>query len=170
MLNLGFLSPHNPYDRGTFSGTAFFAARALARRPCISLRILGPHRAPRRIDRLPNRLLHRPPPVPDPSRLDLSGLDAVLGLVASPLLDRLQDLHGLPCLHVTDASPEFLREFYGWDIPEAADTLERRITGRAAAWLRGASGILRATPSCSSASFSSGATRPSTRVIQLPTA
>lgn len=66
-------------------------------------------------------------------RLDLSGVDVVLGLVASPLLDQLQDLHEIPCLHVTDATPRFLREFYGWDVAAKVDALEKRLSRRAAA-------------------------------------
>ena len=32
-LNIGFLSPHNPFDRTAFSGTAFHVHRALAAQP-----------------------------------------------------------------------------------------------------------------------------------------
>ncbi len=128
-LSLGFLSPHNPHDRTAFSGTAWSAARALGRQAGIRLRVLGPHIPPGRFDRL---LRRRSAPI-DTGALDLDGLDAVLGLVASPLLDRLSRVRpGLPLFHVTDATPAFLREAYGWAIPPGADTIETRLAARAA--------------------------------------
>jgi glycosyltransferase involved in cell wall biosynthesis len=129
-LSLGFLSPNNPFDRRSFSGTAFFAARALMAQPGIRLRILGPHRPPRALD----RILRRRAAAVDVDALDLDGLDAVVGMVASPLLDRLLSrAPHLPALHVTDATPAFLREAYGWRIPAAADAIETRVAARAAA-------------------------------------
>ena len=128
-LELGFLSPHNPHDRRTFSGTSFFAARALERRSGIRLRILGPHRPPRALD----RLFRRTKPDVEVDRLNTDGLDAVLGLVASPLLNRLMDQKSyLPAFHVTDATPAFLREAYGWNVPAEADDMEARVAARAA--------------------------------------
>ena len=127
-LKLGFLSPHNPYDRMTFSGTSWFAAGALDKHPGIDLRILGPHKAPGRFTHL---LRRRPAPV-DVGALDLDGLDAVLGLVASPLLDALNQRHPtMPFFHVTDATPAFLRDAYGWAVPQEADALERRVSANA---------------------------------------
>lgn len=128
-LRLGFLCPHNPHDRRAFSGTAFFAARALARHPGIDLRLLGDPRPPGRFD----RLLRRRPPGIDPDRLNTAGLDLILGLVASRLLDGRAEHLGLPYIHVTDATPGFLRDVYGWRIPEAADAMEARVTATAAA-------------------------------------
>lgn len=128
MLHLGFLSPHNPFDRRSFSGTVYHAARALAARGDVALRILGTHRRPRWTDRF------RPPPgVGAVSALDLAGLDAVLGLVASPLLDRISATHpGLPLFHVTDATPRFLTDVYGWQVPANAEAVEARLARRAA--------------------------------------
>jgi glycosyltransferase involved in cell wall biosynthesis len=127
-LKLGFLSPHNPHDRSAFSGTAHFAAQALYDHPGISLHILGPHTPPRRMDRL---LRRKARPV-RADEIDVIGLDAILGLVASPLLDRIAQLHpGLPLLHVTDATPSFLREAYGWGIPSAVEHLETRVAAQA---------------------------------------
>lgn len=127
-LELGFLSPHNPYDRRSFSGTAFFAARALEQNSDIHLRILGPHRAPRVLD----RVLRSKKPQVDVASVDTEGLDAVLGLVASPLLDQLMDQQPhLPTFHVTDATPAFLRDAYGWSVPAKADSIETRVAARA---------------------------------------
>ena len=129
-LELGYLSPHNPYDRRAFSGTSFFAARALAAHPGINLHVLGPHQAPGRFARWRKQ-------GPAPIRIDdviTNGLDAVLGLAATPLLDALaRKRPDLPLLHVTDATPAFLRDAYGWDIPSDADRREARLASHAAA-------------------------------------
>ncbi len=123
-LNLGFLTPHNPYDLQTFSGTPHFAMQALQARPDIRLHVLGGHRPPGRLDRV---LRRKPVPI-DIDRLDLDGLDLVLSLVASSLLDQLLARRpDLPVLHVTDATPRFLRESYGWSIPKSADSREARV-------------------------------------------
>lgn len=129
-LRLGLLTPHNPHDRQAFSGTVFHAVRALSRRSDLRLRILGPHRAQTALD----RLLRRPSPRFGAEHLradDFQGLDAVLGLVASPLLDRAATLTDLPLVHVTDATPGFLRDVYGRDVPASADATEARVLGRA---------------------------------------
>lgn len=127
-FNLGFLSPHNPYDRRTFSGTAFFAARALAKRPELQLTILGPHRRPNVL----GKILRRRRPTVNADRIEFDGLDAVVGLVATPLLDRLISRHpNLPVLHVTDATPAFLRDAYGWQVPGNADAMETHVAARA---------------------------------------
>ena len=142
-LELGFLSPHNPYDRRAFSGTSFFAARALAAHPGINLRILGPHQPPGRFDRLLRRTA-TPVRVAD---MALDGLDAVLGLAATPLLNDLADRRpDLPLLHVTDATPLFLREAYGWTIPLEADRREARLAARAAATIYSSPEMARRAP------------------------
>jgi glycosyltransferase involved in cell wall biosynthesis len=128
MLKLGFLSPHNAFDRRAFSGTVFHAARALAAHPGISLRILGNYRRPNWTDRL-----RRSYEIENVSMLDVGGLDAVLGLVASPLLMKLSVLHpDLPLFHVTDATPRFLTDVYGWQISEGAQSIEQRVVRHAA--------------------------------------
>lgn len=128
-IELGFLSPNNPLDRRAFSGTAFFAARALVTHPDLRVRILGPHRAPSVLD----RVLRRRGPDFRINQLDLDGLDVVLGLVASPLLNRLLTHRpDLPILHITDATPAFLREAYGWNVSLEADAIEKRVAAHAA--------------------------------------
>lgn len=130
-LTLGLLSPHDPADRTAFSGTAWHAARALAAVPGLRLRILGrPDRRRPGRGGLVSRLTRRPRPV-DPDRIDLAGLDAVLGLVATPFLDRLAARSALPFLHVTDATPAFLAEAYGRQVPATAERRERRVAERA---------------------------------------
>lgn len=128
-ISVGLLTPHNPFDRRCFSGTAHFATHALARHPGVRLRILGSHKPPKVMD----RLLRRPAPrlAPD-APLDLGGIDAVVGLVASAHLDALaQDHPGMPYVHVTDATPDFLRDAYGWAIPRTADAMETRVVQNA---------------------------------------
>ena len=127
-LHLGFLSPHNALDRRSFSGTAFHAAAALAAHRDIQLHLIGPHhRKPKRTD----RLFYRNPPAPHITANDLTGLDVVVGLVATGLLDQLHQISTIPTLHITDATPQFLRDTYGWDIPSEADDIEARVTQQA---------------------------------------
>ena len=128
-ISLGFLSQHNPYDRTAFSGTVYFAAKALDALPGVQLKVLGPHRP----SRLSDRLLRRRTERPDPKRLNLDGLDAIVSLVSTPLVDSLTERTGLPLLHVTDATPAFLRTAYGWNIPQTADAAEARVTSKASA-------------------------------------
>lgn len=128
-LQIGFLSPHNPYDSRNFSGTPYFALHALEAAPGLSVRVLGDYRPPRLLD----KLRRHPSGIPDVGAMDVTGLDAVVGLVASDLLDDLLTRHpGLPALHVTDATPDFLRDAYGWRVPAEADAVETSVAGRAA--------------------------------------
>lgn len=129
-LSVGFLTPHNPFNRLAFSGTPFFAARALGRHPRLRCHILGAHQPPARLDRL---LKRRGSTLDKNSQINVSGLDAVVGLVASPLLDALASRHpNMPYLHVTDATPAFLRDVYGWAVPKTADACEARVVSQAA--------------------------------------
>ncbi|MEL7460366.1 MAG: glycosyltransferase family 4 protein [Pseudomonadota bacterium] len=127
-LKLGVLTPHNPYDKRAFSGTVYHAVRALSDRSDLDLNILGPHQPVG----LTSQLLRRRSPRFDPDILaddgsDFKGLDAIVGLVASPLLDRASQLTDLPLLHVTDATPGFLGELYGHDIPSENIEREARV-------------------------------------------
>lgn len=126
-LRLGFVCPHNPYDKRAFSGTAFFAAQALERHPAIALSILGNHRPPRQFDRILRRKTERI----DPESLNFEGLDAIIGLVASSLIDQIETAADVPFLHVSDATPGFLRDCYGWSVSPEADDRERRTVTRA---------------------------------------
>lgn len=131
-LRLGFLSPHNALDRRAFSGTAYFAARALEAVPGVTLRRLGDHQPPG----LLARTLGRPTARTQLEDCNFRGLDAVVGLVATNLLDGMAKKHpDLPFLHVTDATPAFLRDVYGWSVPAEADVLERRVAAQATACL-----------------------------------
>lgn len=142
-LELGFLSPHNPYDRRAFSGSAFFAARALMRRDHVRLRVLGHTFPPGKLQ----RFLGKRPPGIDPEKMKLDGLDAIVGLVATPLLNRIAELRpDLPLIHVTDATPNFLRDAYGWAIPAGADTAEIEIAGHAAATVYSSDVMARRAP------------------------
>lgn len=142
-LNLGFLTPHNPYDREAFSGTAWYAARALERQTTSETRILGGHVPPSRFARLFGR---NAAPI-HAADLNVAGLDAVLGLVASPLLDHLRQAHpALPVFHVTDATPAFLRQAYGWATPAAADATETRLVANAHATIYSSNAMARRAP------------------------
>lgn len=125
---VGLLTPHNPHDRTSFSGTAHHVMRALASRPDIALTVLGGHRPMRPGDRLLRRFLSpRPRPL---GPVDTAGLDLVVGLTATHLLDGMAAGSRVPYIHVTDAVPSFLRDIYGWDIPSDADEREGRVIAR----------------------------------------
>lgn len=128
-LSIGFLTPHNARDRRAFSGSAFFAAEALDTHPQVRLRLLGPARTPGRFD----RILRRKPPHISVDQMDLTDLDLVVGMVATPQLEQLSRQSDLPFIHVTDATPTFLREAYGWAVPQEADRLETLVAAKAAA-------------------------------------
>lgn len=142
-LRLGLLTHHNPYDRRAFSGTVYFAARALERNPNIQLSILGPHRAPHPLD----GLLRRSSPKVDANAVSFDGLDAVVGLVATRLLDPILDRDlDIPVVHVTDATPAFLRDAYGWNVPKDADAAEARVARRANATIYSSQDMARRAP------------------------
>lgn len=131
-LRIGFLSPHNPYDRRAFSGTVFYAAEALRTHARVTLSVLGDHRAPRFADRFLRRPSRKLTSV-DPTELE--GLDAVVSIVGSKLVDGLGRANQRgdygPLVHVTDATPRFLREEYGWGIPAEIEAREARVIAAA---------------------------------------
>ena len=124
VLRIGLLTPHDPFDLRAFSGTAFFAARALGDRADLRLATPG-HAAPTALDRILGRRARAV------TAAAFDELDAVVGLVATECLDRPDLPPDLPVIHVTDATPAFLRETYGWDIPQGADAAEARVLARA---------------------------------------
>lgn len=121
-MNIGFLSNHNPLDKNAFSSTSHFMWRALAENPRCAVHVLGSHRSPRRlVDRLWK-------PAPGPGSLKpttFEGLDAVLSLVSTNLVVKYGQIARVPIIHCTDATPGFLREFYGYDVPDQAFEEER---------------------------------------------
>lgn len=125
-LKIGFICPHSPFDRTTFSGTPFYSHRALAAHPGMTVTVLGEHRPRGQIE----RLLRRPPTQFGASVPDLTGLDAAVGMVATSMIERLPLRPTVPILNVTDATPAFLRDFYNWDVPKSADEAEQRAIKR----------------------------------------
>lgn len=145
-LKLGFVTPHNPFDAGAFSGTAARAFQALRRHPGIELHLMGPHRAETRIARLLRRRAFRA----GADSFDLApsataGLDVILGLVASELLDRLRP-DAPPVLHLTDATPSYLNEGYGFDLSPAVFAREARVAARAATCIYSSAAVARRAP------------------------
>lgn len=127
-LRLGVLTPHNPFDQRAFSGTVHHAVSALQARTELDVTILGPHRPIGRFDRLMRRTSARfTPDMLASDGRDFLGLDVVVGLVASPLLERAQQVTDLPLIHVTDATPGFLRDVYGHDVPDTVSQREARV-------------------------------------------
>lgn len=128
LLRLGFLSAHDPFDRRAFSGTTFHAGRALRALDGVAVTTPG-WKKPGSLARLTARARRRLTAIPRGS--ELSGLDVLIALVSSDLVDALPDGHP-PLLHVTDATPAFLRDFYGHDVSDDVDRREARVLARAA--------------------------------------
>ena len=130
-LRIGVLTGHNPHDRNSFSGTPYYMMKALERRPDATVQVLGNHRpGPRSIpERVWRRIRPRPAFSFDPATVDV---DMVLAPVASGLVARHADALPCPVLFLTDATPAFLREFYGHVIPPEADRIEAEALAAAA--------------------------------------
>lgn len=133
-ITLGFLTPHNAHDPRAFSGTVYHAAQALRALDGVTLKPLGSHhRAPGLGNRIARRLGRKAASPRAPLTDALAGVDAVVGLVATDLLDRLPPV--VPYLHVTDATPGFLSDAYGWDIGAETRVREARVAQAAAVCL-----------------------------------
>ncbi len=124
-LRVGLLSPHNPHDPTAFSGTVHHAMRALSAVRGLDVTVLGGHRPLPWHHRLSRRLVRTRPVTLAAS--EFAGVDVVLGLVATRLLMEASALSRVPIVHATDATPAFLRDVYGHDIPRAADLEEARV-------------------------------------------
>ncbi len=123
VMRLGLLCNHNVFDKNAFSGTAYYMFHALAENPGCSVRVLGEYRRPNRIlDRL------RKPAAGARaiSSGSFEGLDIILSLVSSNLILKYAPLTRVPVVHSTDATPGFLREFYGYEVPAEKDAEECR--------------------------------------------
>ena len=121
-LRIGFISPHNPHDRCAFNGTVHQAALALGRSSSVALSVLGGHRPLAWHHRVTRRLGRRPALRLDMSELE--GLDAVVGMVATGALNRIAAVSDVPLVHVTDATPVFLRDFYRRSVTQAQEEAE----------------------------------------------
>ncbi|MEE4208059.1 MAG: glycosyltransferase family 4 protein [Parvularcula sp.] len=121
-MKIGYLSNHNPFDKNSFSSTSYYMSQALRSNPKCTVRILGNWRRP-------NRIIDKVwKPAPRPSSLtatDFDGLDAVLSLVSTDLVSKYGSLTNIPIVHCTDATPGFLNDFYGYDLPTEVFERER---------------------------------------------
>ena len=100
--------------------------RALQALPGVEVRLMPPQTP--RVRGLLGRMKRRWGKTPNLTRADLddSGLDIILGLVASDLIARFGTSLHPPILHVTDATPSFLRAFYPDPLPRDAEAREAR--------------------------------------------
>lgn len=98
-------------------------AKALSENPECSVQVLGKHRPPNRfLDRLRK-------PLQGPGTLErksFDGVDVVLSLVSTNLVPHVAGMARVPIVHCTDATPGFLRDFYGYDVPAERDDRERQ--------------------------------------------
>jgi glycosyltransferase involved in cell wall biosynthesis len=138
-MRIGFLSPHNPFDRSAFSGTAYYANRSLARLAetgqVLEHRVLGTHQVPNLANRFGGKIRrlwgHGRDGATFVRPQDRGvGLDWIISLVASDLLYDLGPSLEARIVHVTDATPGFLKEFYKAKLPPGADQVERAVLER----------------------------------------
>lgn len=127
-LRIGFLSQQDPFDRNAFSSTPFYMLSALRRLPGLSVKVLGGY-WPGPVGAIRRRL--RGPHMPRADRIDIGGLDWVVAANSTRLLDALLPRLDCPAAHVTDATPAFLRDFYGRAVPPGRAEAEARVLARA---------------------------------------
>jgi glycosyltransferase involved in cell wall biosynthesis len=132
-MRIGFLCAHNPFDRNAFSGTAYYALQGLERFAAsggiTELRVLGTHRRPvpggRYFDIVRKLAGIAPHQASFEREADLgAGLDWIISLVSTDLALSVAPKLKAPLAHVTDATPQFLREFYGYAVPKEKDVAE----------------------------------------------
>jgi glycosyltransferase involved in cell wall biosynthesis len=121
---IGLLVSQNPFNRKSFSGTPYYMLRALQAEPDLDVRVLGGYRAQGLVDRLRRR---------PPTRFDVEagaddeGLDWIVGLTSLDLLERFSSGWRTPFAYITDATPQFLREFYGLKLDLGSEEEEREV-------------------------------------------
>jgi glycosyltransferase involved in cell wall biosynthesis len=137
-MRIGFLCAHNPLDRHSFSGTAHYAymglLKALQSGEIAELRLLGSHRPPTRLRKYASAVKHRlgvaDRKLEFTTGQDLGeGLDWIISLVSSGLAVSLAARLKAPLVHVTDSTPQFIREFYGSGIEAEGEAVEREMIG-----------------------------------------
>lgn len=129
-LKLGFLCPHNPWRRDSFSGTPYFMLAALQAHPDVEVQVMGDHPKPRPWDGVQRRL-GKQPANPFPDVPDDSGLDAIIALTAFTELERFGDRLQAPVFYVTDSTTKFLREFFNVDMPSDKEEREAQVIEKA---------------------------------------
>lgn len=135
-MRVGFLCAHDPYDRSSFSGTPSYMLDALLRCSDVTVKVLGPWRqvpggafGRQALRRLRQWRGGDGPALP--SARAMEGLDAIIVPVSSDLLAAMP-AGTPPLIHVTDATPQFLRDFYSYTVPETADATEARVIAKSA--------------------------------------
>lgn len=122
-MKLGFICNHNPLDKRTFSGTAYYMFHSLKNNPNCSVRLIGNYRYPNRIL---DRIFPQEKGTGALSPKSFENLDAVISLVSTNLVPEIAEMTDVPVVHITDATPAFLREFYGYEVAQERDVDERR--------------------------------------------
>ena len=122
-MRIGFFSNHNPLDKRAFSGTAYYMLKSLMEHPSCSVQLLGNYRRPNRV--LDTLLTH----IPRREKFSLKNVnqcDAILSLVSSNRVSEISQRTNVPVVHVTDATPSFLHEFYRINMSDELVKKERR--------------------------------------------
>jgi glycosyltransferase involved in cell wall biosynthesis len=148
-MRIGFLTHHNPTNRNSFSGTAYFMREALEAAPGVEVDVVARAAHERRdqgvrslVDGLLRRMTgrkslksaRRDAAMARAVNRDLRTRppDVIFSLASSFLIDRLDPMIRTPVVHVTDATPGYIREAYGKQLEAEAIERERRVIARAA--------------------------------------
>lgn len=142
-IRIGMLTPHNPFDRNSFSGTIFYMRLAIAKHPDLELHIIGEHlhqsKAARYLINLSRRLGSNIAPLvqslydklfaylTETELRKRTDIDVVIAPVASATLAMYKHIKELPpVILITDATPRFIEEFYNLKIPLKSIERERK--------------------------------------------
>ena len=112
-MTVGLLCYQNPHDRTSYSGVLFYMKKALEAHPGIILKVLG-HYPTRRRGAL-RRVVDSNAATFQYDANEYDDLDAILAPVASNVLAEIGSKIAQPIIHVTDATPSYLREFYPFE-------------------------------------------------------
>lgn len=122
MLKLGYYCVHSHQKRSSYSGVPFYTHRALSRHASVDLHVLSPPYSKMA------RLFHRG----QFARCRVK-LDAVVSLVSSDQVGKLNQNFGVPVIHVTDATPKYIRDHYDPELSPETDRVERQAVRTASA-------------------------------------
>lgn len=134
LVKVGFLCAHNPYDRNSFSGTAYYAYHALKEAHDTGildkLDLIIDHKVPNSFHKIHSRLRKifgiSSSKMGSETR-DVSDFDFVVSLVSTGHALELKRKHDVTLIHVTDATPQFLRDFYGHTVPDESVAAEAEL-------------------------------------------
>lgn len=135
-MKIGFLCRHDPEDKYSFSGTAYYAYKALREIAAEddSLQVISVGKYGSSYRRILSRILGQKKQEVDVEfrDLDTDSFDWIVSLVSGEIGIRAGQHFHAPVVHVTDATPRFLFEFYGDAIDGDDHAAEAKVIEQAA--------------------------------------